>query len=347
VEESEWESFFDAEGRFVKFEEVKRRVAVAGIDKKLIKKILPFVTNVFKADSTQRERDELLKELVHQFECLKVQVATLSAEQKVNNSLIGPFSRVIDHDVKRTDRDLKCFLNDRGGGLKILATLLNCFLLYAPHISYLQGMNDIFVPILLSFIPDWDDDSNPICDNIDEKLALVFWCFDGMLLVIDHNNLLSDVTAECKRVSSLAVKYIAQKSPCTRIWLKKSGNIDLVFTFSDYVLLYKRSCPDIWRVWMSFLCKKNPHNALPLFTASVVLLGLPTLCTLPDWSITTMMSAYPTILEEIDINKAIKTMLWLESDEVDSSRKPGKAVDIPDIKSFRYFKPCILPNPGC
>ena len=347
VEESEWKTFFDEEGRFFKFEEVKRRVIAAGIDNKLIKDILPFVTNVFKPDSTQKERDEIMKKLVYQFKCLKVQATTLSPEQKANNSFIGPYSRVIDQDVKRTDRYLQCFKKDNSEGLKILTMLLNCYLICSPHVSYLQGMNDIFVPILTAFIPDWDEESSPICDDLDEKLALVFWCYDGLFKVLQHTNLLSDVTAECKRISSFAVRYIDQKSPSTKIWLKKSGNIELVFTFSDYVLLYKRSIPDIWRIWMVFLCKKNPANSLPLLTATVVVLGLPTLCSLNDWEMATMMTAYPGILEKIDTEEAIKVMLWLDSGKDDFRREQKeneKAEDIPNMNSFRYFKPGIIPN---
>ena len=211
-------------------------------------------------------------------------------------------------------------------------------------------MNDLFVPILLSYIPDWDDDSNPInCDDIDEKLALVFWCYDGMLKSLHHTDLLVHLTDKMKSISQHAVLYISNKLPATKIWLKKSGNIELIFTYSDYVLLYKRSFENIWRIWLFFLCFDKPGYALALFTAAVVAYGLPNICAFKDWSITTMMAEYPKLLESLDIDQLIRISMWIFDENVvppqDTSNKSGKIApkydceaNIQDPRKYHFFK---------
>ena len=347
VEKDGWDSFFDNEGRFIKFDEVKNRCKIAGIDESLIKDFLPFITNVFSPNSTYEERKERTEKLVFEFKCLKTQSQTMSKQQKENNPLIGPYAKVIVQDVNRTDRDLKCFKNDGGQGLKILTDLLNCYLLYNPKVLYLQGMNDLFVPILLNYIPDWDENSNPInCDDIDEKLALVFWCYDGMLKSLHHTDLLSRLTDKMKYISQHAVSYISNVAPASKIWLKKSGNIELIFTYSDYVLLYKRSFHNIWRLWLFFLCFEKPQYALSLFTAAVVVAGLPQICTFKDWSITTMMAEYPRLIDSLDIDQVIHVAMWMFDENViapDEEQKKQNSIEeskkiIPDPKQYHFFK---------
>jgi hypothetical protein len=36
------------------------------------------------------------------------------------------------------------------------------YAIYNPPIGYLQGMNDLFVPLILTFISGWSEDGEPI-----------------------------------------------------------------------------------------------------------------------------------------------------------------------------------------
>ena len=64
--------------------------------------------------------------------------------------------RVISHDVLRTDRGMKAFSNENGIGLKMVTDLLHTYILFNMPVGYLQGMNDLFVPLLLAFFDDWN-----------------------------------------------------------------------------------------------------------------------------------------------------------------------------------------------
>ena len=304
IEKEEWPSFFDEEGKFINYKEVKERCKFAGIDHSLIPDLLLFITGVFSPDSTYKERETLKQKLIIEYNCLKKQSQTLTDDLLANNQLIRQYATTIRKDVNRTDRNLKCFINQDGEGLKILTDLLNCYLLNTPDILYLQGMNDIIVPILTAFIPEWDDQSNPICDNLDEKLALVFWCYTGLLHILNHEFLLKDVTYS-EYISHHALSYIGNVSPALKIWYFSQNLTTLTFAFSEYIYLYKRTFDDIWRIWIYFLCFDKPEYSLAIFTASIFISSYPQILTFKNWKEATMNVQFPKLLKTLDVQELL------------------------------------------
>ena len=307
IEPDEWNSFFDKEGKFINFNEVKERSKIAGIDNTLLPEFLPFIAGVFETDSTYKEREQLRKKLVTEFKCLKEQSRTLSNDMLANNFVLNQYATTIVKDVKRTDRGLKCFINLEGEGPQILTDLLNSYLLCNPDIYYLQGMNDIIVPILLAYIPEWDDKSNPICDNIediDEKLAMVFWCYSGMLDILNHKFLLSDLT-NSEVIAAHSLSYIGNASPALKFWYESKGITSLTFVYSEFIYLYKRTFENIWRIWIFFLAHEKPNYALSLFTASILYCGFPQVISMKKWNEPMMNKEFPNLLKTLDVEELL------------------------------------------
>jgi hypothetical protein len=111
--------------------------------------------------------------------------------------------------------------------------LLQTYCVFNPPIGYLQGMNDLFVPILLAFLPDWGDDGDPLDSDgqvldFQPFLPVIFWCFDAMLRNIDHLKLLQNVTEQCQKLADIVFQIMAKVSPLGAIWMKRNGLKELL-----------------------------------------------------------------------------------------------------------------------
>ena len=58
--------------------------------------------------------------------------------------------QTIDKDVRRTERKHPFFENDEAEGLKMLRRILISLSVYDPELAYVQGMNEIVAPLLLT-----------------------------------------------------------------------------------------------------------------------------------------------------------------------------------------------------
>jgi hypothetical protein len=56
---------------------------------------------------------------------------------------------------------LAVFKSNKGIGLQMVTRLLQTYCVFNLPIGYLQGMNDLFVPILLAFLPEWGENGEP------------------------------------------------------------------------------------------------------------------------------------------------------------------------------------------
>lgn len=344
IHREEWNDLFDFEGRLKDFENVKLRLFHSGIDSEILSEILPFVFGVYPFDSTKEEREQIKQSFKKEYEQIKEQVNGLKPIQIENNKRISSAFRVIRHDVSRTDRQLLAFRNDQGEGLKMITELLKSYCIFNPPIGYLQGMNDLFVPILLAYLPDWNEESSPINhdgkpidqNETEDYCSIIFWCFDFMLRNIDHLKLLANVTEQCKKLSEVIFQIINKVSPLAAIWMNRNSLRELLWLYSDFVLLFKRSFPDIWSVWLQLNCSPSPDMWLAYFVAAILIQGFDELAQITEVNITTMMDKFPKIMSKISIDKIGKTSLWLVQ-EVPIT-KPKQEEKTEDIKKFKFFE---------
>jgi len=342
ISEEEWPSLFDEEGHLIDPDGFKQRLFHAGIDEKILSKALPFIFGVYSNKSTKKERDELDIELEKEYHQLVKQVDTYTPDQINNNRKVSGAFRVIKHDVSRTDRQLPAFKNSEGTGLSMVTRLLKTYCIFNPPIGYLQGMNDLFVPILLAFLPNWNDEGFPLDENgniLDHEpyLPIIFWCFDAMLRNIDHLKLLASVTEQCQKQAESIFQIMSKVSPLAAIWMRRNGLKELLWCYSDFVLLFKRSFTDIWSVWLQLNCSPYPQNWLAYFVAAILILGFDQLAQITDVNITTMMDRFPVIMQSLDIQEIGKTSLWL-ANQVQPNILPVNESEQEGKEEFIFFE---------
>lgn len=317
VDSERWREFFDDEGRIIDFDLFKKTIYSDGLEEKLLPEALPLIFGVFGPEMTTEEKITKTKELEEQFRVICNQVDALQTVQIDANRKLNQSFRVISHDVERTDRSLPAFKNRNGKGLEILSKLLKCYCIFSPLIGYLQGMNDLFVPIILAFIPRWNEESQPleedgsVIEDAEKFMPMIFWCFDAMLKNVNQIQFLSNVTDQCHDQSEKINVIINEVSPIAGIWLRKYGLSQLLWCYSDFVLLFKRSFPNIWDVWFKLNCSPKPKLWLTYFSAAIFIEAFNDLSTLEDVAITTVMERYPRIMSEMDIWRIGQIALWL------------------------------------
>lgn len=336
-----FDQLFDEHGKIIDPKLFKLRVYHAGVDEVLLNKVIPFAFGLYPMDSTQEEREKLDKVLLEDFNALLHQVKLTDKEQIKRNKRINDAYRVIKHDVSRTDRQTSTFKNLKAPGPKMLTRFLKSYCLYNPPISYLQGMNDLFVPIILSFLPHWNDEGIPIDSNgepveYEPYMYKIFWCFEAMLKNIEHLTLLAKVTENCQRQAIRIHQILTSVSPIAAIWMRRRGLKELLWIYSDFVLLFKRTFPNIWPVWLQFNCAPAPADWMAYYVCAILIATFDQLSALPDVSIASMMDAFPKIMNQVETEKIGQIALWLfnESPLIDEM-KP----EIPTVQTeFDFFE---------
>jgi hypothetical protein len=228
-------------------------------------------------------------------------------------------------------------------GLTILTALLRAYSLYNPMIGYLQGMNDLFVPIIHTYFPKWDpetgcpiDDQGKVIDHTPE-IPLIFWNFEGMLKRTNHLILLSNVTEQCQEKARVIAGIIARVSPLVAIWMRRNGLADLLWMYSDFVLLFKRSFEDIWSIWLQLNSAPASTNWLTYFVTAIMLETFPTFSSLQEVTITSIMDAFVPIVKEIDPSRIGRIALWIfKNHPIPDPEPPAN----PEAElEFEFFKP--------
>lgn len=342
ITEEELPSFFDEEGRIKDPDMFQKRIFFKGASDSIQRKILPFVLGVYALNSTQKERDELDEHNIAEFERLRRQLKTVTQDQlKQHKKLAGSF-RVISHDVSRTDRIHPAFKFETTPGLTMLTELLQCYCLFNPPIGYLQGMNDLFVPIILAYMPNWNDEGMPIDADgniIDHTpyIPKIFWCFESMVRHTNHLSFLSGVTEQCQTKAKVIQKLLGEMTPLSAIWMRRKGLSELLWLYSDFLLLFKRTFDKIWPIWYQFNCCDDRNNWMTYFVTALLIRTFPDFANLPDVSISSIMDAFPKLLKCIDPTEVGKVALWLQEFHKLPEVPPPPPYN-PDDEHFDFFE---------
>jgi hypothetical protein len=209
-------------------------------------------------------------------------------------------------------------------------------------------MNDLFVPIILTYFPHWNPDTGCPVDEAGEPIAyedevpLIFWNFEGMLRRTNHLVLLSNVTEQCQEKARTIARIIADISPLVAIWMRRNGLADLLWMYSDFVLLFKRSFDEIWSIWMQLNRAPASTNWLTYFVAGIMLETFPQFSALQEVSITSIMDAFGNIVKNINPVQIGKIALWIYHNHPipEPEAVPNSEAEF----EFEYFKPSWRPG---
>ena len=282
--------------------------------------------------------DEKLKK---EFNALLNQMNLYEDYQVDNNRKMSSNFRVILQDISRTDRELNAFKNENGVGLKSLTTLLKIYSLYNPPIGYIQGMNDLFVPILFIFFSNWDEEGNPIDDNgniisVDDKLPMILWYFDSKICHLDHYKILKDMAYESDAIATKVYKILKTISPLSAIWLKNNCLHNLLWLYPEFLLLFKRTYSYIWPIWLKLHSSPDPKNWLIYFVSSILIFTIDSLMKTENITITKVMDSFQDLLKELDIQQIGLASIWISNKVKLPSEETNPKVE--ETYDFKYFK---------
>ena len=347
INKDNFQDLFDQDGRIKDPKLFKERVYHAGVDGSALTSILPFALGVYPLDSSSEERKNVDKNLENEYNLIKTQVENIQEFQIQKTKRIFDAYKVIGNDVHRTDKQLNTFKNLKGTGPKLLTNYLRMYSIFNPPLGYLQGMNDLFVPIMLAYIPKWNEESEPIDDNgniieCSEFSPKIFWCFESMIRNTNQLSILADVTEYCQYIADLIHNLLLEVSPMVAIWMRRKGMKSLLWSYGDLVLMFKRSFENVWPVWLQFNCSPNPTRWMVYFMSAILIDCFEQLIELPDVQLNAMMKEFPKILSSLDPRYIGEIAYWLSMKY--HIEPVNQATENISTNKFKFFKNSWVAN---
>ena len=286
-------------------DELKRTIRKRGITPSIRNIVWPLIFNVIPFEKDKRE--DILKARISEYETIKAQWKSISRTQLKYFTQLSDAFAIIRVDVKRTHPP--SILSDIPEWSEILTSILRTFVFWNLDVRYTQGLNDIAVNIMISFIP-----TNM---NRREAEALSFWCFASFVEKIS-SGLISDNLMDLQSKELTQVMVIIDKyHPGCSKWLRTNGFSDLTFLISSFILAYGRSFTKetISRLWETFVCVDYPYIFLRYFSATLMIFSFPTLQKIQNCSIGKLVSLLDTIFVKQEIGPIIGVSLAIMQEE--------------------------------
>uniref|UniRef100_A0A7N6B4K2 TBC1 domain family member 15 n=1 Tax=Anabas testudineus TaxID=64144 RepID=A0A7N6B4K2_ANATE len=249
-----WDEFLDPEGRVKNPEKIKELVFRGGITPSLRKEVWKFLLGFYPWNSTEKERENILRVKTDEYFRMKLQWKSVSEEQEMRNSLLRGYRSLIERDVSRTDRQNTFFSGNDNPGLTLLNDVLMTYCMYNFDLGYVQGMSDLLSPILF------------ITQNEVES----FWCLTGFMELV-HQNFEESQEAMKQQLLQLSILLKAlDPELCDFLDSQDSGS--LCFCFRWLLIWFKREFPfeDILTLW-EVLWSRLPCDNFHLLIACSIL----------------------------------------------------------------------------
>jgi hypothetical protein len=197
-------------------------------------------------------------------------------------------------------------------------------------------MNDLFVPLILAQFPEWSAETGDPIGAVDVRaeIPIIFWNFEGMLRRTNHTALLSSVTERCREMAEAISQNLMKVAPLIVVFMRRYGLSDMMWMYSDFVLLFKRSFDDIWSTWVKLSSAPAPEHWVTYFAAAILLKVFPRFAALKDVQITSIMEEFAIVLPLIDPSEIGKISLWIHSQYPLTPTAQGK---IETADKFEYF----------
>ncbi|XP_030511794.1 TBC1 domain family member 17 [Rhodamnia argentea] len=232
----EWATFLDSEGRVIDSKALKKRIFYGGVEHRLRREVWAFLLGYHAFDSTCAEREYRRSMKKLEYETIKHQWQSISAEQAKRFTKFRERKGLIDKDVVRTDRSLSFYEGDDNPNVNLLRDILLTYSFYNFDLGYCQGMSDLLSPIL--YVTEDESES--------------FWCFVAVMERLgpnfnrDQNGMHSQLFALCKLVELL-------DRPLHN-YFKQNDCLNYFFCFRWVLIQFKREFEyeKVMRLWEVF-----------------------------------------------------------------------------------------------
>lgn len=310
--------FFDESGKCSNFTNLKREIFRRGLQPEARTVMWPLLLGVKSPDKTTKENEEYLKTKQKEYATLREQWESLTTAQKETVQGIADIIRVVDNDVKRTDRKHPSFKDPDSPNLVLLTHILTAYAIYNRDTGYVQGMGDCVSPFIILFIKDWQDpDHATMFDGTvweKEKVeSFMFWMLKGIMSTMQQDRMFTELSDHqqfaMERVHAIATFL---HKPLKK-WLVDNEIGELIFLYRPLLLLFKREfSPEVvGRLWDTFFAAPKPYSMPRFFLAALLMIMFPKLVQ-TNGSLGDVMSLSDKIISEVDGNMAVNLAIGLE-----------------------------------
>eukprot|EP01112_Ceratiomyxa_fruticulosa_P014732 TRINITY_DN4244_c0_g1_i2.p1 TRINITY_DN4244_c0_g1~~TRINITY_DN4244_c0_g1_i2.p1 ORF type:complete len:314 (+),score=40.03 TRINITY_DN4244_c0_g1_i2:212-1153(+) len=242
--------YYDREGRINKsFEtEIRRRIHYGGVVQEIRSEVWKYLLGVYKFGMNLEERTVINIEKRTQYNAVKSQWTSISAEQAAKFRLYRERRDAIEKDVPRTtDLIDSPYIRDSKEVALNLSTLFEILLSYSMYnfdTSYVQGMNDLCGVILMIM----GDDSE------------TFACFVGLMneFALNFEEEQNGMNVQLNYLQQL----VALLDPELFNFLSEKNSINMYFCYRWILVLFRRefSFDTITRLWDVLWAKYLTRN---------------------------------------------------------------------------------------
>ncbi|CAL1261908.1 unnamed protein product [Larinioides sclopetarius] len=252
VDEAEYNSLLDKEGRVVNNRELHMSVFRGGVEPSMRPVIWKHLLNVFPQGLTLQERNSYLSSKCEEYYQLRYRWQHLMRAGTIPD-VLQDITTMVRKDVRRTDRTEKFYSgSDDNSNVRALFNILTTYAVNHPNVSYCQGMSDLLSPILY----------------VMKKESDAYICFCG-LMKRTRTNFKLDGRAMKMKFRHLQ-KMVRFYDPELHHYLEEQEALDLLFCYRWLLLDLKREFPyqemlSMMEVLWGSLPPKPPQIGLELY----------------------------------------------------------------------------------
>ncbi|GIY62188.1 TBC1 domain family member 25 [Caerostris extrusa] len=148
MDEAEYSSLLDREGRLVNQRELHMSVYKGGVDPAMRPVVWKHLLNVFPQNITWEQRNSYMSCKCEEYYQLRYRWQHLMQAGTIP-TVLQDITTMVRKDVRRTDRTEKFYSGtDDNCNVRALFNILTTYAVNHPNVSYCQGMSDLLSPIL-------------------------------------------------------------------------------------------------------------------------------------------------------------------------------------------------------
>ncbi|KAH0795862.1 TBC domain containing protein [Histomonas meleagridis] len=299
---------------------------------------------------TPEENDSVMKNKIEEYKIIKNQYKSILSSQTSEIKEISEVLRVIDNDVKRTDRNLPQFQDDNHPNLNLLRNVLACYALYNKDTEYVQGMGDYLSPLIVLYIKEWENEETAIFFEKgkvtrDAAEAFLFWLLCGILSITQQDRMFADLAGVQQFVVDRVLAISTMYHSSLKKWITKNNLGSLVFLYRPIILLCKREFPMaiVLRIWDSFLSHPKTYAFTRFFLAGLLIELFPYLMMQTNGCAGDVMNLTDRIIGTIDGMATLNLAVELEEICQTGNRQLEWILEeLPDKTEIRDYQPKLL-----
>jgi hypothetical protein len=338
--------FFDPDGRCLNFTNLKREVFRRGLTPEARQLIWPLLLGVQSPTLSKDSNDESRASQLTEYRRLRSQWTSIVKAQKAEIGAIAELVRVVENDVRRTDRQLPHFRNETGPNMSVLNNVLISYAIYNKDTGYVQGMGDLLSPLIVLLIDKWESEDCVLLNcgktmSRDEIESYLFWMLAGVLSTMQQDRMFTELALHqqfaMERVHAMATRF---HEPLKR-WLAKNHITELMFLYRPLLLLFKRefAADVVARLWDSFFAAVKPDSFPRFLLSALLIIMFPRLVLETSGDLGDVMSASEVMLSEIDGLMALNLAVGLEQNIRDGGTEAAWILaSLPEKAEFRDYK---------